>query len=152
MKAQISNDGSTRSAIGRIVTVYRVVRTVPSTLEGKAHFDFTAERQDTPATPLALTLFTLSELFRCAISPQFMGDNDLDVWDTSPCTFEFVGKETGGGGQISREICHVNNTWLSIRDEGVKRCTCSFLRAFQTQESPGFGILWIDEGSRDLAS
>lgn len=30
-------DSSTRSAIGRIVTVYRMVQTVRSALEGKAH-------------------------------------------------------------------------------------------------------------------
>lgn len=37
MKAQISKDGSTRSAIGRIVTAYQMVQTVRSALEGKAH-------------------------------------------------------------------------------------------------------------------
>ena len=45
---------STRSAIGRIVTVNRMVRTVRSALEGKAYLAL-PERQDTPATPLAFT-------------------------------------------------------------------------------------------------
>lgn len=77
-------DGSTRSAIGRIVTVYRMVQTVRSALEGKAHLDFTAERQDIPATPLALTF---SEEFKCVISPQIMDHNDYTALEnTTPCS------------------------------------------------------------------
>ena len=52
-----------------------MVQTVRSALEGKAHLDFTAERQDIPATPLALTF---SEEFKCVISPQIMDHNDYN--------------------------------------------------------------------------
>lgn len=104
VKAQISKDSSTRSAIGRIVTVYRVVRTVRSALEGKAHLTL-PQRGRIHRLLRWLSLFhTFSELFRCAISPQFMDDNDLHVLNTSPCTFGFVGSEMGGGGRFAGNL------------------------------------------------
>lgn len=57
--------------------MYRVVRTVRSALEGKAHLTLPERVQDTPATPLALTIFTLSKLFKCEISPQVVDNDDF---------------------------------------------------------------------------
>ena len=124
MKAQISKDGSTRSAIGRIVTAYQMVQTVRSALEGKAHLALPERGR---IHRLLRCLFTFdspcfyffSEWFEYVISPQSMNNNDFlnRLRYEFSFTSQFAESEAGQRSDSSK-VCHVNNTCISIRREG----------------------------------
>lgn len=118
VKAQISKIGSTRSAIGRIVTAYRMVQTVRSALEGKAHLTLPERGRCTGYS--AAFHFLPSPVFRgvqkYVISPQSMMDNELqrlgyEILHLS----EYAGSEDGRRTD-SRGICQDQRHEVSTTD------------------------------------